>query len=404
MPENNTGNHAKRIIRAVVDPILTSVGRFMALEFATGVILISAILIALVWANSPLSHFYFDFVGFPIGFYFGHFKIQESLHFWVNDGLMAIFFFMVGMEIKRQFLTGELSSKKRAALPLIAALGGMIVPAFIYYYLNPSGPAVSGWGIPMATDIAFAVGVLTLMSSRVPFGLKIFLLALAIVDDLGAVLVIAVFYTQNLSVPALLATSGVLGVVIFLTKAGIRNGYVFIFLGILAWLCLLYSGVHPTLSGVLLGFIIPSTSKTKDRDLIERLHPWVSFGIVPLFALVNAGVQIGSVSFSQIATSPISQGVFWGLVVGKPIGIFACSLLAVKLKIAELPRSVNWLQILAAGCIAGIGFTVALFISDLALGGQPELEIYSKMSILLASVAATILGGAILFFCPKVKK
>lgn len=452
---DHSESQAKRIVRAVVTPILTPVGRFMAMEFATGLVMIAAMVIALVWANSPWAHAYFDFIHFPIGINIGHFKIQESLHFWVNDGLMAIFFFMVGMEIKRQFVIGELSSFKRAALPLFAALGGMVCPALIYYYLNPSGPAVSGWGIPMATDIAFAVGVLTLMSSRVPFGLKIFLLALAIADDLGAVLVIAIFYTNHLSFSALFAAVAVLGVVMFLNKVDVRNVYVYIFLGALAWLGLLYSGVHATVAGVLLGFINPLISKVKAKELaprmialsnklekslesemresdnvlsqktkeyldeirfmaveaqspleryIEKLHPWVSFGIVPLFALVNAGVQIGSVSFSQLVTNPISLGVFWGLVIGKPVGIFIFSFLAVKLKIAELPRSVNWLQILGAGGIAGIGFTVALFVSDLALGNQPELEVFSKMGILLASVAATILGGIVLLFCPKVAK
>ena len=403
-----------------------------------------AAVLALVLANGPFADAYQHLLHLPLGVAVGGWGLEKTLHHWVNDGLMVIFFFVVGLEIKRELLVGELSSPKRAALPMFAALGGMIFPALIYLAFNKTGISHSGWGIPMATDIAFAVGILTLLGKRVPFVLKVFLLALAIVDDLGAVLVIAFFYTAEISTHALgLAVLG-LAITYIMRYAGIRKHLVYVVLGVWVWLGFLKSGVHATVAGVLIGLVTPLDrlyaltelpSKLKqsvdgfiaaisgnngDENLtyeavnhledlhhtvveaqlpidrfIHMLHPWVGFVIMPIFALINAGVTIEGVSFSEVLSHNITVGVILGLLVGKPIGVFLLSYIAVKLKIADLPQGVTWFHVVGVGFLAGIGFTMALFISNLALK-TPELEIYSKVGILTASVLAGIVGSILL--------
>jgi NhaA family Na+:H+ antiporter len=362
--------------------------RFLATEASAGALLALATIIALAVANSPAAEAYFHLL---------HAEVWGlSLHHWVNDGLMVVFFFLVGMEIKREMVAGELSNPKQAALPIAGAIGGMIAPALIYYWLNPHYPESRGWGIPMATDIAFAVGVLGFFGRRVPFPLKIFLLALAIVDDLGAVLVIAFFYTKEISGPFLgLAALG-LGATVLLKKAGIRSYLPYIAAGTAVWYCVLRSGVHATVAGVLLGFLTPLHFR-KDKpleDLVHKIHPWVSLAIMPVFALANAGVSFAGAEPASLAGNSIFQGIGLGLLLGKPLGIVGIAWLAVKMKIAQLPRGIGWGDMLGVGFLGGIGFTMALFVSSLAL--YPEQEIYSKSGILLGSLAAIFVGSLVL--------
>lgn len=371
---------------------LSWIKRFIALEAASSLILLGLTVIAMAWANSPFQNSYQAILHFPIGPY--------DLHFWINDGLMAIFFFVVGLEIKRELTVGELASPRKAALPILAAAGGMIVPAAIYTAFNFSGPGAHGWGIPMATDIAFAMGVLAL-SGRVPFALKVFLLALAIVDDLGAVLVIAIFYTTELSLGsmalALLATTAV----VCLRAAGVRLFLVYWIVGALLWWAVLKSGVHATVAGVVLGLLTPAKplkgeTKSPLEVLVEALHPWVNYLIMPVFALANAGVVISSgTGIVEVLHHPVSVGVILGLFFGKPMGILLACWLGVKFGVAQLPHCVSWRQLLAVGFIAGIGFTMALFISGLALR-NPDLEAYSKLGILIGSTLSALVGFKLL--------
>jgi Na+:H+ antiporter, NhaA family len=358
--------------------------RFFATEASSGILLAIATLLAMLVANSRLSGGYFELLH---TYFFG-----LSLQHWINDGLMVIFFFVVGMEIKRELMAGELSNPKQAALPIAGALGGMIAPALIYFWLNPQYPESRGWGIPMATDIAFALGVLSFFGRRVPFPLKIFLLALAIVDDLGAVLVIAFFYTKEIAGPFLGFAALGLGATVLLKKAGIRSYLPYIALGVGVWYCVLRSGVHATVAGVLLGFLTPLEFRQDKplEDLVHRIHPWMSFFIMPIFALANAGVSLDGADLRVLAANTIFQGVGLGLLIGKPIGIVAFAWLAVKMKIAQLPRGIDWGDMLGVGFLGGIGFTMALFVSSLAL--YPEQEIFSKTGILLGSLAATVAG------------
>ncbi len=430
-----------------VKKIMSPIDNFMHLEASSGILLLFVTAIALYLANSSFHEAYEHFIHTPIGINFGSFELKMGLQHWVNDALMAIFFFVVGMEIKRELVIGELSSPKRAALPMFAALGGMVAPALIYTFFNINTDTISGWGIPMATDIAFAVGVLSLMSKRVPFSLKIFLLALAIVDDLGAVLVIAFFYTEELSQTAFAVAGGSLGLIILMLFSGIEKVVIYIILGLVFWLAVLQSGIHATIAGVILGFLVPlepifnkkllpgalkpllddihdkidkaakSSAELNEaahhefmqlkqfaegaqsplERTIHSLHYWVGFGIMPLFALVNAGVHVGDFQVNEFISHPVSMGVVLGLFLGKPVGVFLFSYLAVKLKISSLPQGVTWYHILCAGTLAGIGFTMAIFISNLALGVSVG-GTNSKLGILLASVLASIAGLIMLGF------
>jgi Na+:H+ antiporter, NhaA family len=377
-------------MKIVFQKILKPFEAFFAMEASSSFLLAGCTLMAMIFANSHFQESYFHLL---------HLKILGlSLHHWINDGLMVIFFFVVGMEIKRELVVGELRSPKQAALPIAGAIGGMVGPALIYYFLNPDYPQSRGWGIPMATDIAFAVGVLSFFGKRIPLPLKIFLLALAIVDDLGAVLVIAFFYTSEISGPFLgLAALGI-GSMVLIREVGVRQYWPYVLHGIFIWFFVLKSGVHATVAGVLIGLLTPLTFQPKSGDsfnplenLVHFLHPYVSFGIMPIFALANAGVNLGGVDVSGLFGNSIFQGVALGLFLGKPVGILLACLVAVGIGFAQLPRGVGWFKMLGAGSLAGIGFTMALFVSSLAL--YPDQEIYSKTAILLGSVASAIFGS-----------
>ena len=366
-------------------------------EAIPGLILLTVAVVALIFANSGLAEIYFSLINFKIG--------SLSLQLWVNDALMVIFFFMVGMEIKRELIQGELSSVKKATLPLAAALGGMIIPALIYVYLNPEAPNHSGWGIPMATDIAFALGALSLLGQRVPKSLVIFLMALAVIDDLGAILVIAFFYTSQIKVAALGFASLGLFAILAMQFYKIKNYGLYILVGIGIWSAFLISGVHATIAGVLIGLLTPihfSDEKNPHghyspiNELVHWLHPWSNYFIMPVFAFFNAGVALGDLGLNELVTHPINQGVLLGLFLGKPVGITVFCLIAVLSGLAVLPKGVRWTHIIGVGMIAGIGFTMSLFISSLAL--TSEQEIYSKTGILIGSLMAAILGFLFLRF------
>jgi NhaA family Na+:H+ antiporter len=369
---------------------------FFSTEASSGIILGIAALIALIVANSPLSEAYFSFFDFKIG--------SLSLKYWINDALMAIFFFVVGLEIKRELTLGHLSSPSKAALPIAAAIGGMLIPALIYAFGNREAPASNGWGIPMATDIAFAVGVLVLLGKRIPFALKVFLLAVAIVDDIGAILVIAFFYTNEIRGAGLGIAALAFGISMLMKYAGVRSYILYTLAGTVVWAGFLYSGVHATIAGVLLGLLtpvnFPKQKNSEDaysplEELIHVLHPWVSFGILPIFALANAGVSLQGASFIETVSNPISLGIILGLFLGKPIGIFLACFVGVKFLRIKLAEGMRWLDIVGVGFLAGIGFTMSIFISGLALPG--ELEIYSKSGIIIGSLLSAGVGALLLF-------
>ena len=371
--------------------------RFFSLEAAGGLALLFSASAALILANSSWgAGVYESILHFPTHLQFSRFVLPHTLHHLVNDGLMVIFFFMAGLEIKRELAVGELSAPKKAALPIFAALGGMAVPALFYWSFN-QGEMLKGWGIPMATDIAFAVGALSLMSKRVPLQLKVFLLTLAIVDDLGAVLVIAFFYSQQIISLYLAFSVLTLFFIYGAKKAGVNNLLFYSFCGVGLWFFVLNSGVHATVAGVILGLMTPVEDQHTHADyLIEKLHPFVTWIIVPVFAFFNAGVALGGeFSWGEFASHPVTAGVLTGLVIGKPVGILLFSLLAVRLNMAQLPAGFSLLRLTGVGFLAGIGFTMSLFISHLSFDSA-ELAMYSKLSILTASVLAMIVGLSLL--------
>ncbi|MEB2344048.1 MAG: Na+/H+ antiporter NhaA [Deltaproteobacteria bacterium] len=419
--------------------------RFLELEAASTILLLAATGVALVWANSPWAPLYEALLHVPLALRIGPWELALGFEHFVNDALMAVFFFVVGLEIKRELAVGELSSASRALLPVVAAAGGMVVPAGLYAAFHWDGPALRGWGIPMATDIAFAVAALSVFGARVAPGLKVFLLALAIADDIGAVAVIALFYTESLSMAWLGAAAAGLALVAGLGRAGVRAYGVYLAAGIGVWLAVHASGVHATIAAVALGFLTPArpldppaerrgfvrravallerggdllegegdpdghrrhdlarqvsraarASLSPLDELVQRLHPVVAFVIMPVFALANAGVPIELAKLAEPLPLRVAIGVALGLVAGKPAGITLFAWLAVRLGVAELPRGVGWLQVVATGCLAGIGFTVALFVAALAFEA-PELKAGAKVGILVGSAAATALGVALL--------
>jgi Na+:H+ antiporter, NhaA family len=427
--------------RAPIDVLIDPFTRFAEMEASGGILLLVATVIALVWANSPWEHSYHAIWEKEVTAGLGRTVLTWSRHLWVNDGLMSIFFFMVGLEIKRELLIGELSSFKRAAFPFMAALGGCVLPAALYLAINHGTPEANAWGIPMATDIAFALGVLALLGSRVPVSLKLFVAALAIADDIIAVLVIAIFYTAHLSFFYLALGAVGLGFSYAANKVGIRNPWVYVFLGVLVWFAVMQSGVHATIAGVLLAFTIPCNSSTDkpgfvakmqrlvecfegaERDSTEAqgalhamelecakmesplqriehaLHPWVSFVIMPLFAFSNAGVHVLG-NLVAAAKHPVTLGVALGLLVGKPFGITAFAWVAERIKLAARPAGVNWMQIFAAGWVCGIGFTMSLFIATLALPEGEPLDL-AKIGTLGASVVAGCVGCFLLLRSPR---
>ena len=373
---------------------------FLKLETSAGIMLMIAAALALISNNSPLSGLYAAFLNTPVAIQVGPLEIAKPLLLWINDGLMAIFFFLVGLEVKREVLQGELSSLRKASLPLIAAVGGMAGPAIIYAYINwDNSVTLSGWAIPSATDIAFALGVLALLGNRVPVSLKIFLLALAIIDDIGAITIIALFYTENLSVEALgLAAIGLAGL-IALNRSGVKGITPYALIGLFIWICVLKSGIHATLAGVVTALAIPIVGKTREAQsplhaLEHALHPWVAFAVLPVFAFANAGVSLASIELADL-TATIPLGIALGLFFGNQFAIFALSYIAVKLKIADLPQNVRWIQIYGVGCLAGVGFTMSLFIGTLAFD-DPELINQVRLGVLMGSFASALLGYTIL--------
>ncbi len=417
-------------IRRITDPL----HRFLRIESSSGVLLLASTAAALVLANSPMAEAFLAFWETPAGFRFGGVEIALTLKHWINDFLMAVFFYVIGLEVKRELVLGELRDLRRAALPIAAAAGGMIVPAAIYWLLQVGAPGERGWGIPMATDIAFVVGCLAVLGSRVPARLRIALLSLAIADDIGAILVIAVGYTSHLDFGALLLSLAGLALIWVLMKFGVRSVALYLAVAVFIWFELHASGVHATLAGVVLGLMTPTRawiSKNRLQRIIDqtgdflqgegwedspkrryatlqqaeiaarktlsplerleiRLHPWVGFFIMPVFALANAGVRVAPEYFGH----PVALAVMAGLAIGKPVGIFALSFVAVKTGLAKLPLQVSWGVMIGAGFLAGIGFTMALFISNLALEG-PLLDA-AKVGVLAGSILGAVIGMSVL--------
>ncbi len=387
--------------------ILSLIERFWRTEAASGVVLFVACLAALLWVNLGGYETYKHFIHIPLGVSFGGWELIKGLQHWVNDGLMVVFFYVVGLEIKHELLVGELASRQKAALPIWAAMGGMVVPAAFYWMLNAGTPEAHAWGVPMATDIAFAVAVLSLFSKRVPASLKVLLLAVAIVDDLGAVSVIALVYTKELAVNYLLCAAALVGTIYALVPRLASPRWFLIISGLVLWFCVFKSGVHATVAGVVLGFLTPLKARGKDTEqgplesAMHVLHPWVNFVIMPVFAFVNSGVLLEGLGLQVLFSSPVANGIMLGLVVGKPLGVLGFGFFAVRMGWAALPRGVSWLHIAILGVLAGIGFTMALLIGHLALGGVSAQEDVAKLSILVASSVAALVGVVALSALPK---
>ncbi len=429
-----------------IDRLLAPFRAFTSSNAAGGILLMAAAVVALVWSNSPIASSYVSLWDTRLTIGLGDLTLSMTLLHWINDGLMAIFFFVVGLEIKREVLVGELASVRRATLPVAAAVGGAVVPALVFFFIVGSGPGARGWAIPMATDIAFALGVLALVGDRIPLGLRVFMAALAIADDLAAVVVIALFFTSDVSVTALVAAGGCLVLLVAANRLGVRRPVVYAILGLLLWLTILQSGVHATVAGVLLAMTIPARSRLDNADFAARarrivdhfvrredsdepttieehhdalwdletiteraqtpmlrfehaLLPWVAFVIVPIFAVANAGVAVVG-DLGSLLTDPVVLGVAIGLVIGKQVGITVATLLVVRAGLASLPSGVTMIHIYGAAWLGGIGFTMSLFISDLAFGGGPVLAL-AKVGILAASIVAGVGGYVILRFATR---
>ncbi|OOR88061.1 Na+/H+ antiporter NhaA [Moraxella caviae] len=373
---------------------------FFALEAAGGIVLALAAILAMIVANSPLSWLYSDFIHAPVVLQIGNFVIDKDAHHWVNDGLMAIFFFLVGLELKREALVGELSDVKQILLPALAAVGGMIAPALVYAAFNMNNPEyLQGWAIPAATDIAFAIGVLSLLGSRVPNALKIFLVSIAIFDDLGAIIIIALFYTSDLSLFSLGVAAVCLPILYLFNRMNITRLTPYLFVGLIMWAAMLKSGVHATLAGVLLAFFIPLVNK-KDpehsplEELEHDLHNTVAFGILPLFAFFNSGISLAGAGLDTLLHS-VPLGIAAGLFLGKQIGIMAAVLFAVKLGLASVPKGCTMRQVYGTALLCGIGFTMSLFIGGLAFGGQPD-GFDPRLGIILGSIISGVVGYLVL--------
>lgn len=370
--------------------------RFLKLESASGIILILAALLAIGLANSALAQHYQGFLNTEVQVRIAALDINKPLLLWINDGFMAIFFLLVGLEVKREMLEGALSSRVQATFPAIAAVGGMLAPALIYSFFNYGDEATrAGWAIPAATDIAFALGVMALLGKRVPTSLKVFLLALAIMDDLGVIIIIALFYTQQLSLTALAIGVVATLTLLWMNRRGEDRIGLYMLVGLVLWVAVLKSGVHATLAGVIVGFMIPLNGKryaSPLKHLEHVLHPWSAFLILPLFAFANAGVSLEGIYFSALF-NPLPMGIILGLFVGKPLGIFTISWLAVKSGIAQLPQGVNFRQIFAVSILCGIGFTMSMFIASLAFEhGGLDYGSYSRLGILAGSTLAAVIG------------
>ncbi|KIF57510.1 MULTISPECIES: Na+/H+ antiporter NhaA [Pseudomonas] len=381
-------------------PLRSTFTRFFQLEAASGLLLIAAAILALIINNSPLSWLYNGLLDTPVVAQIGALKIAKPLLLWINDGLMALFFLLIGLEVKREVLDGQLSKPSQIVLPGAAAIGGMLVPALIYWFLNRDNPAaLDGWAIPTATDIAFALGVLALLGKRVPVSLKLFLMTLAIIDDLGAIVIIAIFYSGELSTLSLGLAAACITALVAMNRLGVVKLGPYMIIGLILWVCVLKSGVHATLAGVTLAFCIPLRTKNAEPSplltLEHALHPWVAYGILPLFAFANAGLSLTGVT-AESFTHHVPMGIAVGLLLGKTLGVFGLTWLAVKIGIAALPQGANWGQVLGVAILCGIGFTMSLFVGSLAfVPGASEYAGMDRMGILTGSVFAALIGYAV---------
>ncbi|WP_296255815.1 MULTISPECIES: Na+/H+ antiporter NhaA [unclassified Pseudomonas] len=374
--------------------------RFFQLEAAGGLLLIAAAALALIVNNSPLSWLYSGLLEIPVVAQVGALTIAKPLLLWINDGLMALFFLLIGLEVKREVIQGHLSRPSQIVLPGAAAIGGMVIPALFFWAVNKDNPAaMSGWAIPMATDIAFALGVLALLGKRVPVSLKLFLMTLAIIDDLGAIIVIALFYSGELSNLSLALAATSIATLIALNRLGVVKLVPYVLVGLILWVCVLKSGVHATLAGVILAFCIPlKTAKDLPsplQQLEHGLHPWVAYGILPLFAFANAGVSLSGVTLDSFA-HPVPLGIAMGLLFGKTIGVCGLTWLAIRTGLAALPTGANWGQVIGVSILCGIGFTMSLFVGSLAfVPGESAFAGMDRMGILTGSILAALIGYAI---------
>jgi len=390
------------------DPPRSALARFLAQESAGGVLLVVAALVALAWANSPLAPAYGALLDLPLVVAVGGLHLAKPLLLWINDGLMAVFFLAVGLEIKREVLEGELSSVRKAALPAIAAAGGMLFPALVYFAFNAGDAArLAGWAIPTATDIAFAVGVLALAGPRVPGSLKIFLLALAIIDDLGAIVIIAIFYTDKLSTQALALALAGIAVLSAMNVRRVTAIAPYMIVGVFVWVCVLKSGVHATLAGVAIAFAMPLRDLRRDgtsaaRTLEHSLHPWVAFAIMPIFALANAGVPLAGLT-REVVVSSLTLGIALGLFVGKQAGVFGFAWLAIRLGLAERPAGASWMQLYGVAIVTGIGFTMSLFIGTLAFDAPADAAPV-RLGVLGGSLLSALAGYAVLRFASRARR
>jgi Na+:H+ antiporter, NhaA family len=415
---------APTLASAVARPVR----EFLATEVSGGLVLLGAAVVALVWANSPWQTSYRTLWSTNLSLGVGGYSIDGALRLWVNEGLMTIFFLVVGLEIRRELASGDLRDRRRAALPVLAAAGGMLVPALLYLVVNAGGRGARGWGIPMATDIAFSLGVVALLGRRVPSSLRLFLLTLAVADDLGALVVLVAFYSTRVSVRALLVAVALVVLVVLLKRVGVRWSPLFVGLGVAIWLALREAGVNPTLAGVAMGLLAPvepalpehavatmrhqladvsTVNAARDTVRLAResvsvvewlehvLHPWASYVVVPVFALANAGVVIGTDLVEATSRSPVALGVLLGKVVGKALGITAFTWIACRLGLSSLPPDVRWRQVVGIGAVAGVGFTVSLFFVDLSFA-DPDLQDEAKLAVLVASAVAACLGALLL--------
>lgn len=388
--------------------MIDTIKEFLKLETAGGLMLMGATVIALIVANSPLASYYAMFLNIPVAVQVGALEVAKPLLLWINDGLMAVFFFLVGMELKREILEGELSSMRKVVMPVAAALGGIIVPALVYLWFNYDDPvARAGWAIPAATDIAFALGILALLGSRVPIALKVFLVSLAIGDDIGAIVIIALFYTDELSVTALVFASITVPILAVLNYRGVTKIEPYLFVGVILWLAVLKSGVHATLAGVVLAFFIPLRAQNENgrsplRELEHNLHPTVAFAILPLFAFANAGINLTGLSIDTLM-APVPLGIALGLFIGKQVGVFLFAAVVVLLGLAERPKGVSWMSLYGVSVLTGIGFTMSLFVSSLAFEISPHDIASDRLGILVGTVLSAALGYLVLqFSLPKV--
>ena len=387
--------------------IVKAYHNFLQRDSAPGIVLMAATVLALIVANSPLDLWYDRLISLPLMIAAGDWKIDKPLLLWVNDGLMAVFFFLVGLELKREVCEGELSQPKNVVLPTVGAIGGMIVPALIYVWINYDNPEVlSGWAIPAATDIAFALGILALLGDRVPASLKIFLVTLAIIDDIGAIIIIALFYTSNITETALIIAAGCLFVLWRMNRRNVVDIPSYIFVGLILWVAMLKSGVHATLAGVVLAAFIPMRDDKDDSyspvtRLEHSLHPSVNFVILPLFAFANAGISFGGIP-AEAVFHPVTFGIFMGLVVGKQVGVFGFSYLVLKMGLAKLPDDLNLRHIYGCALLCGVGFTMSLFIGSLAFEQTGISRVLDeRIGILAGSVVSAILGYIVLYLIGK---